>query len=55
MNPLFASVISAVAYTKRTCPKCRKTQMVSPRDKKKTVICKSCGSEIPPPPDQKRF
>jgi DNA-directed RNA polymerase subunit RPC12/RpoP len=34
---------------KRVCPKCKKDQIVPQEMKYKTVLCKFCGSKIPPP------
>ena len=49
MNPIFAAVISTVIHSKRKCPKCGNNQIVSRDKKEETVICKTCGAEIPPP------
>jgi len=33
---------------KRICPECRKKQISSASNLKKSVICKNCGAKIPP-------
>lgn len=49
MNAYFAStVVKTVLKLKRTCPKCKKDQIVSLKQKEETVKCKHCGADIPP-------
>jgi ribosomal protein S27E len=48
MNP-FMAVVSVILQLKRTCPRCKRDQIVAPSQKKRTVLCKFCGADIPPP------
>jgi ribosomal protein S27E len=48
MNPLFQAVISTVLRLKRTCPKCKRDQVVPASKKLENVRCKLCGADIPP-------
>ncbi|RLA90900.1 MAG: 30S ribosomal protein S27 [Deltaproteobacteria bacterium] len=48
MNPLMM-MLGVMLGLKRTCPRCRRTQLVVRADKHKTVKCKFCGAAIPPP------
>ena len=40
----FAATVGAVLGLKRTCPKCRRDQVVSAQYKHQTVSCKFCGA-----------
>ncbi len=46
--PFVAAVIGALLGLKRPCPVCGKGQLVSSRQKRLTVPCKFCGSDMPP-------
>ncbi len=47
MNPLFfMSLLKGL--NKRTCPKCKRDQIVSASKKRVAVSCKFCGAEILP-------
>ena len=49
MNPyMISTVVGTIVGLKRTCPKCRKNQVVPPGKRKETVTCKYCGASIPP-------
>ncbi len=48
MTVLFQTVISMILHLKRTCPKCKREQVVPMDMRKKTVKCKYCGGTIPP-------
>ena len=53
MNPLLMStVVSSILGLKRTCPKCKKDQVVPSSKRKKTVRCKFCDDNIPPRKDK---
>ena len=54
MNPLYQIMIASSLWQKRTCPSCKKEQVVAPGGARKTVQCKFCGKPIPPPPDTRR-
>jgi len=41
-------VLGTIRGLKRTCPKCRKDQIVPASKKQETVLCKFCGAKIPP-------
>ncbi len=47
MNHILQAIISTIFHCKRTCPDCKREQVVSPADLKKTIRCKFCGAEIP--------
>lgn len=51
MNPLFMGAIvgGIVHLLKRTCPKCRREQIVGKDDAGKALPCKYCGFIIQPP------
>jgi uncharacterized protein (DUF983 family) len=46
--PFFAAIIGAILGLKRTCPKCRRDQLVSSEQKNFVVKCKFCGADMPP-------
>lgn len=46
---IFFSALKAAFELKRVCPKCKTSQSVSIAKKDKTVQCKRCGHDIPPP------
>ncbi|MBF0450620.1 MAG: 30S ribosomal protein S27 [Candidatus Magnetomorum sp.] len=49
MNPYFMSgIISTLFGLKRTCPKCKRDQVVPSDKKHEKVYCKFCGAGIPP-------
>jgi rRNA maturation endonuclease Nob1 len=47
----FHAALQSVMNMKRRCKRCGKTQLVRLVDKNKTVSCKQCGGELPPPKD----
>ena len=48
MNPIFQVVVNMMLTFKRTCPKCKRAQIVPAERKKEAVRCKYCGELIPP-------
>jgi len=44
----FIPVISVLLRLKRTCPVCKRDQVVPARQRKQTVPCKFCGADVPP-------
>ena len=48
MIPLYA-VIRTVLSLKRTCPKCKRDQVVKRSQKTEAVSCIFCTASIPPP------
>lgn len=52
MNPIFLWVIAHTVgvASVRTCPACRRLQLVPKAQRGQHVTCKACGSAIPPPP-----
>lgn len=50
MNPIFISsaLVSSMLRLRRRCPKCRRGQIVSPKEIEGSVRCKFCGSKIHP-------
>jgi len=48
MNPIFIAVIHTILHPRRTCPECRRIQII-PRGKRREIIrCKFCGADVPP-------
>ena len=47
MNP-FMAVVSVILHLKRTCPVCRRDQVVPASKRSQTVPCKFCGADVPP-------
>ena len=45
MNPIFSVVAGTILSLKRTCPKCKRYQIVN--KKKKLVRCKCCNADVP--------
>lgn len=45
----FYAAICSVFDRARLCKNCRKKQVVSAKDRDRTVTCKYCGEDIPPP------
>ena len=43
------SIVGRLLHLKRTCPKCKRDQIVPSAKKHETVSCKFCGAKIPPP------
>jgi ribosomal protein S27E len=43
------SIIGRLLHLKRTCPKCKRDQIVPSAKKHKTIACKFCGADILPP------
>jgi hypothetical protein len=48
VQPFFAAILGAILGLKRTCPRCRRDQLVPREHKDRVVKCKFCGSNIPP-------
>ncbi len=48
MNPIFQVVISTIFRLKRTCPECKRDQIVPGNKRLENVRCKFCGADIPP-------
>jgi transcription elongation factor Elf1 len=48
MSVLFQSVLNAILKLKRTCPACKRDQIVSVKEKNRVIPCKFCGTPIPP-------
>lgn len=49
MNPYFiSSIIGTILGLKRTCPKCKKDQIVPSSKRRESVRYKFCGADIPP-------
>ena len=48
MAVIFQTVIRAILDLKRTCPKCKRDQIVLPVKRKEKVPCRFCGTDIPP-------
>lgn len=48
MSVIFQTIISTILNLKRTCPKCKRDQIVLPSKSKEKVQCKFCGADIPP-------
>jgi len=48
MNPIFQLVVSTIFRLKRTCPKCKRDQVVRTNKRLESVRCKFCGADIPP-------
>jgi ribosomal protein S27E len=46
MNPIVAML--AILYRKRTCPKCKRNQVVPASKRLESVRCKFCGADVPP-------
>lgn len=45
----FYTSLKAALDLKRTCPKCKHSQTTKLHLRGKTVSCKRCGADIPPP------
>ncbi|MFC1825145.1 30S ribosomal protein S27 [Thermodesulfobacteriota bacterium] len=48
MSVIFQTIINTILHLKRTCPKCKRDQIVPPSKRKETVRCKFCKADIPP-------
>jgi len=48
MNPIFAVVISSILRLKRSCPRCKRDQVVPASKRRESVHCKFCGADVPP-------
>ena len=48
MSVIFQTAISMILNLKRTCPKCKRDQIVPPGKSKEKVRCKFCGADISP-------
>ncbi len=47
MNPIIQIVINTIFRLKRTCPKCKRDQVVPASKRLENVRCKFCGADIP--------
>jgi len=47
MNLIFQTLISKIFRLKRTCPKCKRNQVVPASKRLENVRCKFCGADIP--------
>ena len=54
MIPIFGA-IRTILRLKRTCPKCKKDQVVKASQKDEAVSCIFCTTSIPPPSKQVLF
>jgi ribosomal protein S27E len=52
MNP-FMAIYSMMLKLRRTCPVCKKEQIVPASKKDQTVSCNCCGTPLPPPKDSR--
>ena len=49
MNPfLISAVVSTMLGLKRSCPECRRDQIVPMSKKRESVLCKFCKAANPP-------
>ena len=48
MTSIFSIVMSTILHLKRTCPKCKRDQIVPARKGRHPVPCRFCGADIPP-------
>ncbi len=48
MTPIFQVVTNTIFRLKRSCPKCKESQIVPASKRLENVLCKFCGAEIPP-------
>jgi phage FluMu protein Com len=48
MNPIFSVVVNTMLSLKRTCPKCKRDQIVPASKRKQIVRCKFCNADVPP-------
>ena len=49
MSVIYTTVISTILNLKRTCPKCKRSQIVPASNKQQIVRCKFCNADVPPP------
>jgi len=49
MSIFYGSAISTILNLKRTCPKCKRAQVVPESKRKQIVRCKFCNADVPPP------
>jgi ribosomal protein S27E len=49
MLPTLGFIVGRLLHLKRTCPKCKRDQVVPVAKKQVTVPCKFCGTDILPP------
>ena len=47
MNPIFSVVMRTMQSLKRTCPKCKRDQVVPTSKRKQIVRCKFCNADVP--------
>ena len=45
------AILSTMLSLARTCPACRRRQIVPSSGKRLSVACRNCGAQIPPPND----
>ena len=43
------AILSTMLSLARTCPACRRRQIVPSSRKRRSVACRDCGAQIPPP------
>jgi len=48
MYSIIQVVISTIFHLKRTCPKCKRDQVVPVSKRLQSVRCKFCGADVPP-------
>ena len=48
VHQFFTDIVASILGLKRTCPRCRKDQLVPREHVDRVVKCKFCGSNIPP-------
>jgi hypothetical protein len=48
MNPIFSVVMRTMLSLKRTCPMCKKDQLVRASKRKQIVRCKFCNADVSP-------
>ncbi len=53
MMHVIATIMGTFRALARKCPVCKRTQLVPMSSKGKTVPCKFCGSDVPPPSKEK--
>ena len=49
MSVIYTTVASTILNLKRTCPKCRRAQVVPASKRQQIVRCKFCNADVPPP------
>ncbi len=49
MSLIYQLIVGTLLHLKRTCPNCKRDQIVPAGKKNDAVRCKFCGETIPPP------